>query len=240
MEELSERIIAPDLMGRLVKLVEIILVGIAGSLIVPIFFAIYGISAFEILENASYLVIFLLAEATLTLFFIWGILRMNGERFVDLGWIWQGWKTEVLIGLASVPALFAATFVVSISFKLFFPFYLTEVNPLLNLIKTRQDLLLFGISSVYVGGFKEEIQRAFVLNRFGSHLGGMRLGLLIWSIFFAYGHMMQGVDNAVGAGVLGLIFGLIYIWRRNLVAPIVAHAVYDISTLLIYWLFLRF
>jgi membrane protease YdiL (CAAX protease family) len=244
MQEFSEPapstiIQGPDLVGRIGKLFEVILVGIASSLVVPVFFAVYGISGLEILETASYLVTFILIEATLTLMIIWGILRINGERIVDLGWRLRNWRGEALIGLAFVPVLFVAMFVVSFSFRLLLPLYSTEVNPLLDLIKTRKDLLLFSLSSIYVGGFKEEIQRAFVLNRFGSHLGGMKIGLILWSLFFAYGHMMQGIDNAVGAGVLGLVFGLLYLWRRNLVAPIVAHAVYDIATLIIYWLFLR-
>jgi membrane protease YdiL (CAAX protease family) len=67
----------------------------------------------------------------------------------------------------------------------------------------------------------------------------MRLGLVLWSLFFAYGHVMQGIDNAAGAGVLGFLFGVLYIWRRNLVAPIVAHAAYDVTTLLIYWCFIK-
>jgi len=240
MEQLSELVEPlaapkPDPVSRAGKLFEIVVVGIASSLIVPIGFAVYGIGGQEVLENASYIVLFLISEAILTLLIIWGFLHLNGETFTDLGWIFKQWKDEALIGLAFVPVLFVATFVVGLSFQFFFPLYLTDVNPLLNLIQTRTDLLLFLVSSVFVGGFKEEIQRAFILNRFGSHLGGIHVGLILWSLFFAYGHMMQGVDNAAGAGVLGLIFGLLYIWRRSLVAPIVAHAVYDVATLLIYW-----
>ncbi len=244
MEHFSEPVLnpeiqKPDLMSRFGKLLEVILVGVASSLMVPIAFAVCGIGGTTILENASYLVLFLISEATVTLAIIWSLLRGNGETFGDIGWRWQRWRREAVIGLTFVPVLFAATFVVGLSFRLFLPVYLTEINPLLNLIQTPTDLVLFLISSIYVGGFKEEIQRAFVLVRFGSHLGGNKLGLILWSLFFAYGHMMQGIDNAVGAGVLGLIFGLLYIWRRNLAAPVMAHAVYDVATLLVYWSVLR-
>jgi len=244
MEQLSQPIASkavqkPDPISRLGKFLEIILAGLASSLVVPVLFAICGVSGLQILGSASYLVLFLILEATMTLLIIWGLLRLNNETFRQVGWCLKGLGKEALIGLGFVPVLFGATFIVGLSFQLFFPFYLTEINPLLDLIKTRSDLSLFLISSLYVGGFKEEIQRAFVLNRFESHLGGMRVGLVLWSVFFAYGHMMQGVDNAVGAGVLGLIFGILYLWRRTLVAPIVAHAVYDITTLLVYWGFLR-
>ena len=122
------------------------------------------------------------------------------------------------------------------------------------------DLVLFLMSSVYVGGIKEEIQRAFILDRFERYLGpillwpflpfvnrsisgkeelghrlGAGIGLIVWSILFAVGHAVQGVDSAAGAGVLGLLFGLLYLWRRNLIAPMVAHALFDITTLLIVW-----
>ncbi len=64
---------------------------------------------------------------------------------------------------------------------------------------------------------------------------GFILGLILWSLFFAFGHALQGIDNAVAAGILGVCFGLLYIWRRNLVAPMVAHALFDVATLLIVW-----
>ena len=94
------------------------------------------------------------------------------------------------------------------------------------------------LSSLYVGGLKEELQRAFVLTRFEENLGGVAVGLGLWSLFFAFGHVIQGLDNAVAAGVLGLLFGVLFIRRRSVTGPIVAHASYDILTLLVYWKFI--
>jgi membrane protease YdiL (CAAX protease family) len=229
----------PDLVGRVAKLMEVMLVGLGGSLIVTMVFLLAGISATDFLGDAKYLVLFLFAEGSMTLLIILGLLWLNGENLRKLGWKLVGLRRETVIGLGFLPVLFLSAFLVGLHFELFFSDYVTAANPLLDLIRTRSDLILLLVSSVFVGGFKEEIQRAFVLVRFESHLGGIRLGLVLWSMFFAYGHMMQGIDNAVGAGVLGLIFGLLYIWRRTLVAPIVAHAMYDIATLLVYWFFIR-
>ena len=64
---------------------------------------------------------------------------------------------------------------------------------------------------------------------------GVVVGLSLWSIFFALGHVVQGVDSAAGAGILGLLFGLLYLWRRNLIAPMVAHALFDVITLVAVW-----
>ena len=95
----------------------------------------------------------------------------------------------------------------NVFFNLFLPDYVSISNPLLELIEGYGDLLLLLISSIFVGGIKEEIQRAFVLDRFERYLGaivlmpflrisgrssseqdgrrvGIIVGLTLWSLFF--------------------------------------------------------
>jgi membrane protease YdiL (CAAX protease family) len=45
------------------------------------------------------------------------------------------------------------------------------------------------------------------------------------------------VDNAVAAGLLGLLFGILYLRRGSLTGPIAAHAAYNLLTLAVYWTF---
>jgi membrane protease YdiL (CAAX protease family) len=99
-------------------------------------------------------------------------------------------------------------------------------------------LVLLIISVLIAGGIKEELQRAFILIRFRDHLGGARLGLVLWSIAFGAGHYVQGFQGMVIAGLFGLVFGTIYLLRGNLIAPMVSHGLYDMVALLGYW-FLR-
>ena len=162
-------------------------------------------------------------ETSLTLSIILILLWTGGRSLRDLGWAKRGWWKESLAGVSVVPLLFGATFLVGFLFPIFLPQYVSESNPLLEMIQDGTDLGLLLLSSVLVGGIKEEVQRAFIL----------------WSVFFGAGHSFQGVDFAVAAGVLGLLFGLLYLWRGHLAAPIVAHALYDVVTLLIFWGLLR-
>ncbi len=222
---------------RIGNAIEVLLVALFGSLLVPMAFSVAGISPEQILRNLGYLVSLLLTEASVTLLVILGLLKLRGQTLRDLGWRFGSPLRESLAGLLFVPALFTTVFLVSASFRTLLPEYATQDNPLLGLIRSPGDLLLMIISSIYVGGFKEEIQRAFVLNRFQENLGGAVPGLVIWSVFFGYGHMVQGIDNAIGAGLLGLLFGLLYLWRRSLTAPILAHAAYDVLTVTIFWTF---
>jgi membrane protease YdiL (CAAX protease family) len=229
----------PDLSERLGALLEVLIVSLAGYLIVPIVFSLLGISADQILTSTRYLFIVMTSEATITLILIWCFLWFRGKGGKEIGWGAEAPGKELSIGILIVPLLFLSTFVFGLLFQIFLPQYVTEENPLLELIETRWDLMLWVISSIYVGGLKEEVQRAFILVRFEKYLGGIWLGLAIWTAFFAYGHSVQGVDKAAGAGLLGLIFGLVFIRRRCLIAPGVSHALYDIITLTAFWFLLR-
>ncbi len=254
---LSQRIEADDLINSCLALFEVVAVALSGSILAQWFFSVFGLGTQQILESTLQLFVFMVSEASLTLLLIVFFLRLRGEHLSRLGWIWEKAGREVLLGVAIVPILFGCTLSVANFFRLMLPQYATETNPILELVQSHGDLVLFLISSVYVGGIKEEIQRAFVLDRFERYVGvillkswigifqptavadektsrriGMLFGLILWTLFFALGHAIQGIDNAVGAGVLGLLFGLLYIWRRNLAAPIVSHALYDIVTLI--------
>lgn len=247
-----------DFIRRFWALFEVLLVALAGPVLVQIGFIFLNIGSAGILSDTRILFLFMASEACITLCFIVLLLRSRGESLRNIGWIWNNPGWEILLGIGCLPLLFGSTLLVNIFFNFFLPDYVSTSNPLLELIESYGALLLFLISSIYVGGIKEEIQRAFVLDRFERYLGaillmpflrisgrypseqdgrrvGIIVGLILWSLFFAYGHAVQGIDNAVGAGILGLCFGLLYIWRRNLVAPIVAHALFDVVTLLIFW-----
>lgn len=219
----------------LLAIAEVLTVAFLGSFITQIGFSLCGVSSSQILQSSRLLFVFLISEAFIAIWVVCFFLRAQGESFRKIGWNWTHLPREVGIGLCSVPFLFIATLLVGTFFRLVLPEYVSTTNPLLELVRTRVDLMLFLISSILVGGLKEEIQRAFVLIRFEEHLGGIVPGLVLWSAFFGFGHQMQGVDNMVGAGLLGLLFGLLFVWRRKLVAPILSHALYDMATLAVFW-----
>lgn len=222
--------------SRLADAFEIALVAFAGSVGAPVLLAALGLPPSRILADAASLATFLAVEGTLTLLLVRLLLWWRGEGLPSLGWGAGRPASEVWAGLVTLPVLFGATFAVGLIFRLLLPGYVTHVNPLLNLVRDWSDLGLLCITSIYVGGVKEEVQRAFVLNRF-RNLGGPWLGLILWSLFFGFGHMVQGPDNAVAAGILGILFGVLYLRRGSLTAPIVAHALYDVLTLAVYWFF---
>ena len=71
---------------------------------------------------------------------------------------------------------------------------------------------------------REELQRAFLLQRFVRHLGGPAVGVIVLSVAFGAGHYMQGWDAVVTTGLLGAFWAVLYLRRGSSVAPIVSHA----------------
>ena len=218
---------------------EVVAVAVGGLVLASPAIRLMGLSARDIYGGVPHLVLYLMLETSLTLGIILILLWAGGRRLRDLGWAERGWWRESLAGIRSCLSSSAPLFLVGSLFRIFLPQYVSESNPLLEMIQDGTDLGLLLLTSVIVGGIKEEVQRAFILVHFRNHLGGAVPGLILWSVFFGAGHSFQGVDFAVAAGVLGLLFGLLYLWRGHLAAPIVAHALYDVVTLLIFWGLLR-
>jgi membrane protease YdiL (CAAX protease family) len=105
-------------------------------------------------------------------------------------------------------------------------------NPLADLLETRAGIAIFGVVAMFAGGVREELQRAFVLHRFEQHLGGATLGLVAFSIVFGLGHQLQGWDVTVITALLGALWGIVYLWRRSVIAPGVSHAVFNLVEVL--------
>ncbi|HRV08219.1 MAG TPA: type II CAAX endopeptidase family protein [Acidobacteriota bacterium] len=219
--------------------VEVLVVATTGFVVIPLAAAAVGYDPNLFLTTIEGFVSLLTLEAVVTLSLIWILLRWREQDLSLLSRIPRNWKTELVLGAAVVPVLFLIVVMVTGLVRSLAPGWTTLENPLLDLVTSPSDAWLLVLSSIFVGGFKEEIQRAFVLERFRENLGGPWVGLILWSVFFGYGHALQGIDNAVAAGVLGLVFGWLYLSRGCLVAPITAHATFNTCTVLLYWFLSR-
>jgi membrane protease YdiL (CAAX protease family) len=224
--------------NRLQALFEVFLLsGIVSAFLALALFSLRQQTIRQLYKSAPLLTGFLLLESLFALGFLRLILKSHHETLQDLWLEWSEWKVNIFVGIAMVPVLFAVNELIAYFFLLYLPKYVSGPNPLLEIVHTPMDLALFLISAIIAGGIKEELQRAFILNRFRNHLGGAKVGMVLWSIVFGAGHYMQGFQAVVTAGLFGFIFGIVYLVRRNLIAAIVAHGLYDISVLLGYWFF---
>lgn len=132
---------------------------------------------------------------------------------------------EMLRGILLVPVMFAAVTAIVVGLRAIAPWLHTvKVSPLEQYMHSPLDASIFLIVVVLGGGVREELQRAFILHRFEQCLGGVKIGLVIFSVVFGLLHLDQGVDVAVAVGSLGLFWGLLYVKRRSAVMGMTNHA----------------
>jgi len=162
-------------------------------------------------------------------------LRLRGETaghvLLGRGPIWP----EVRRGLAWLPFVFVIVITLGALVQALAPWlHNVQENPLQKMLTSPWRVATFALVVVVAGGVREEVQRAFILHRFEQDLGGVRLGLVLFSVAFGLGHLTQGRDAAIITGSLGFFWGLLYLSRRSMVAPAVSHAFFNLIEIAIY------
>jgi uncharacterized protein len=94
---------------------------------------------------------------------------------------------------------------------------------------TANERLVWIAVSLTAGFCEEFLYRGWLLNITGSALKSIWLGLLVSSILFGFAHLYQGRRGMLGTGVLGLVFGLIYIASHSLLPAQILHTLLDLN-----------
>lgn len=184
----------------------------AGSIEVPL----------ELLATVSFL-----DTATIALL-IRFFLALSGENstqvFLGRRPVWgEFWR-----GLALLPVVFFVVTAVVVSLRTLAPWlHNVETSPLAAYMETPLEAAIFIVVVILAGGVREELQRAFILHRFEQRLGGIRVGLALFTLTFGLLHLDQGFDVAIAVGCLGLFWGLSYIARRSAVLAMTNHAAFN-------------
>ncbi|MDQ5832029.1 MAG: CPBP family intramembrane metalloprotease [Actinomycetota bacterium] len=166
-----------------------------------------------------------IADTVVLIALMVALTRAHGERVSDL---WLGSRPpgrEAVYGALLVPVVFLMVVVLLNVMREVAPWlHNVPTNPLERLAGTPGQAAMFGVVAIVAGGVREELQRAFLLHRFEQHLGGAGVGVVVLSIAFGLGHIVQGWDAVITTGLLGAFWAGLYLRRRSTVAPLVSHA----------------
>ena len=94
--------------------------------------------------------------------------------------------------------------------------------------KSPIEVLLWIATSITAGICEEMVFRGYLLRQFHALTGGVAWAILAQALVFGLAHSYQGWRNVMVISVLGVLYGALAAWRRNLRANIVAHAWSDI------------
>jgi membrane protease YdiL (CAAX protease family) len=179
--------------------------------------------------NFAFVVGVSVADTVLLIALVVLFLYAHGERPRDIFVGDRSPAREAMLGIPLILVALGIAVAVLLTVRYLAPFLDSgEDNPLQGLLRNPRDAWLFAGVVVIAGGVREEIQRAFQLHRFDVWLGGGGIGVVVTSVAFGGGHLLQGKDAALATGLLGAFWGVVYLRRRSAVAPIVSHAGFNL------------
>ncbi len=188
-----------------------------------------GAAAGQLASHGQAIQIYLTASVMdwLLLYFCWvGVHRRGGNLWDLAGGRWKSWR-DVLTDLAILLPFWAvwegAAYVVHLILG---PDNAKTVDSLLP--KSLVEVLLWIATSVTAGICEEMAFRGYLQQQFRALTGNMAWAVLLQALVFGIAHGYQGWRNVVVISVLGVLYGALAAWRKNLRVNTIAHAGSDI------------
>ncbi len=164
-----------------------------------------------------------LALLCLVLFFLW----RNGEPLAAVGLTRRKFWSEAGLGVVLFIPLFIATSAIDVFLQKAGLSALSAPVPLFTNEKGPWEFVLAFLLVAVVALCEEAIFRGYLILRFRNITSRAVAAVLLSSLIFSLGHGYEGTAGVLTVGVMGLVFALVYLWRKNLTAPIVMHFLND-------------
>jgi membrane protease YdiL (CAAX protease family) len=158
----------------------------------------------------------------LVVYFVW----RNEEPFQAIGLTLRSWWKEAILGaVLFIPLALGMGLVGRLIREAGFP--VPQKTPSFLVPSGGGQITIALLFLVVVAVSEEVIFRGYLIRRFTAVTGNPVIALLLSSAVFAMGHGYERSGGVMGVGILGLVFGTVYLWRRSLIAPMVMHFIQD-------------
>lgn len=174
----------------------------------------------------------ILIEVVIILILV-GLLRWQGVGYQAIGLSTDRRiiNREVLVGLG-----FSALYIAAFMFNNTLWGAPPEVSWFLKLVRNFSYMYALDIArwvgelfvkAFFVGIYEEIVFRGWVLTFLLTRWGVGEKALATSALFFGLTHIHMGWWAALVTTMFGYIFGLLYVWRKNLVVPIILHILWN-------------
>ncbi len=219
---------AGDRPGRKVQIIEL---AVFLFLIVPAMatsFWIGGRSDIDFATGALFSILNDLGQVSLIFYFIW----RNGEPLRRLGWNPRTPPKEVLWGLVLFPPIMYGANVLR---GVLHALGLSTAAGLPSFLVVRGDanVAMAVLLVIVVAIVEETIFRGYLILRFKTATGRCWPAVVLSAAVFSIGHGYEGLAGVVSVFSLGIVLGVVYLWRRSLIAPMTIHFLIDFSSIVL-------
>jgi CAAX protease family protein len=167
-----------------------------------------------------------LGMVSLVFYFVW----RNRETLRRIGWTLQALPKETGWGLVLFfPIFYSANWLESAlhSAGLSAPSKLPSF-----LVATGHFRVVLAVILVIVVAIVEEtVFRGYLILRLKTVTRRPWAAVLLSSVVFSIGHGYEGMAGVISVFFLGVVFAVIYLWRKSLIAPMIIHFLIDFSSI---------
>ena len=163
----------------------------------------------------------------------WGLGRLSGLGAGALGWRSQGWPIQV-VGGVGIGLGVAAVFVTATRWLVQRTGHRFYSDQIIDLIVPASGRELAWVAAALVPAvlLEELLFRSLLLGGLAPVLPVTWL-LLGFGVIFGLLHSPQGAWGMAGAGLAGILFGLLFLWQGSLILPVVAHYVANLAQIVV-------
>jgi CAAX protease family protein len=160
-------------------------------------------------------------------FYVWRFTSRSGTRLRDLvGGRWASAKDVALDLAIAVPFWVVWTLTARLVHRLLGPSSAKSVDVLLP--RTFLEVAVWILVCVTAGFCEEVIFRGYLQKQLRALTGSAAAAVLLQAAAFGIGHGYQGAKNMAVIAVLGLLYGLLALWRGSTRPGMLAHAWSDV------------
>lgn len=163
--------------------------------------------------------------------------RRRGMTARSVGLSWSGAPVNIAIGIAALVVVYGLLAVTMSLLWLLWPEVVGEMQEnaqrIMELVPNLRPMQFVPLAGL-IGIYEELVFRGFLMTRLRRATGGWTSAVALSTIVFTALHAFEQTPSAlVVVAILSLMFSLVTIWRRSIIPAITAHALFDLSQLLL-------
>lgn len=161
------------------------------------------------------------------------LLKREGRSLESIGWrggAGPAWVREVGVGLSFGLAFYLLKELGFDSIEALAAGSRPTFTSLFRFRLDTSDVPLLAVATTFIA-VEESVYRGYGLPPLVRRWGAPA-GLLVMGLLFGLLHWGNGVPAILFTGTLGVLFGALFLWRGTLIAPVVAHALYNAMVIL--------
>jgi membrane protease YdiL (CAAX protease family) len=164
------------------------------------------------------------------------MVRSAGQRPAAIGWRVNDIGSDVGLGLLAAFTAYVVMFMAAMVLILLRPDLLeksTEARQAIEETIPRASIPAMVLMMGFVAVWEEVVFRGFLLTRLYAIVRRWWLAVPLGAVLFSLGHGYEGGIATVVIGCVGVLLGVLFVWRRSLLPAVVFHLAFNLIALLL-------